>query len=172
MEFKGKWRIAVLTHCRHVCPKLFVDNICSFQSSRPNCESIQQIFGQKSWVSINNGQQKMKWKSLFGVNATLMIMADDTTPLVLFLALPCTYVFRPRHTQKLRKSSIRMFTSWIQYRLKIGILRIACSLSHTTHATVSDSRPRSTHLLRDMVLSLHTLARLDACNERRALPHV
>ena len=42
-----------------------------------------------------------------------------------------------------------------------------CSLSHTTHATLSDSRPHSTHLLRDRVLILHTWALLDACNERK-----
>ena len=40
-----------------------------------------------------------------------------------------------------------------------------CSLSHTAHATVSASRPHSTHLLRDRVLSFHTWALLDACNE-------
>ena len=47
-----------------------------------------------------------------------------------------------------------------------------CSLPDTTHAPVSDSRPRSTHLPRDRVLSLHTWALMDACNKRRALPHV
>ena len=41
------------------------------------------------------------------------------------------------------------------------------SLSHTTHATVSASRPHSAHLLRDRVLSLHTWALLDACNEEK-----
>ena len=62
-----------LTACM-CAPKLFWDNICSFHSSRPSCESIQQIFRRKCWVSINDGQKKMKWESPFDVDATVMIM--------------------------------------------------------------------------------------------------
>ena len=47
------------------------------------------------------------------------------------------------------------------------ILLCTYLLSHTRHAPISDSRPRSTHLLRDRVLSLHPWAMLDACNERK-----
>lgn len=48
----------------------------------------------------------MKWKSPFGVNATAMIMQDDTMPLVLFVALLCTYSDQSIHkTEKILHSN-------------------------------------------------------------------